>query len=116
MRCEKEEKLKTRIDFYSSDYCLAQTKEDGLFINVAIDTIEQKVLCTSRYGRIMSIPFLNLFKQFKPSFIKEIGPRFVLHGEGLIIDNLNKNKVFDRKKGNGRINSLIEDIIHIIKV
>ena len=106
-RCEKEEKFSKRIKYP----CLVQTKEDGLFlnnsINVTLSNIDPKYetyrknVATTRYGRL--IPDCALFQHM--ANVKPFTFNFTIHGEGLV--KRPDGSFYDRKTGNGLINSFI---------
>lgn len=106
-RCEKEEKFSKRITYP----CLCQTKEDGLFLNNSINvtlsnidpsySIYKKNVATTRYGRL--IPDCALFEYM--SHVKPFTFNFTVHGEGLV--KKPDGSFYDRKTGNGFINSFI---------
>ena len=106
-RCEKEEKFSKRIEYP----CLCQTKEDGLFlnnsINVTLSNIDpeyktyRKNVATTRYGRL--IPDCALFQYM--ANVKPFTFNFTIHGEGLV--KRPDGSFYDRKTGNGLINSFI---------
>jgi len=103
MRCEAEKMLEKRIieEDYKNDNVIAQTKADGLFVNISIVT--HVVNTTTRYGR--SVPEDTFFRTFGliESFIGN-----TLHGELLILEENSKTKFLPREVGNGLINSYFQ--------
>ena len=113
-RCEKEPFLAKRIKYP----CMAQTKEDGLFLNKIINVSnidpiynnveESKGISTSRYGRILEENFfLRCLNNIVPNGVFS---NFVVHGEGLIRDPENPGKFYPREVGNGFINSFTQRV------
>ena len=103
MRCEQEKMLNKRIteDDYKNGNVIAQTKADGLFVNISIVT--QGVKVTTRYGR--SVPedtFFNTFGLIE-SFVVN-----TLHGELLVLVENSKDEFLPREVGNGLINSYFQ--------
>jgi len=99
-RCESESYMKKRIDYKKG--AIAQTKADGLFVNIKIYK-SKKVICTTRTGKL--IPPIKLLETLcGTQYQKDTDLDLILHGELLIKEN---GMLRDRATGNGKINKYI---------
>ena len=112
MRCESEKFMEKRI-IYSTDGvnhgALAQTKEDGAFVNIELDSNweydSERFIGSTRKGRpIKGSTFLNSLNLITQG-IEQPDSHNVLHGELLLKGP--DGKLLPREIGNGRINSWI---------
>jgi DNA ligase-1 len=106
MRCEKEEKLDTRITYPA----IAQVKADGLFINMICD---EDIKFVTRYGNKvdfdgpLKVALKNLLSEIVGEKSTDISTQVIM-GELLVLDQ--NGEPLPREVGNGLLNSLFKRV------